>query len=161
MPPPPSRPRYNSNINDIETNQIPNDKEQLPSPTNNGVIASVKNDYQNNPNGFFVDVPPKFYKSSPAKQQFYQQQYLNDLFSKNYYSKSNKYNVIAFKDKYRNIPYYVVSAWIEDSVVQTIYFCLHFAFSWFCLHNRMKMSFNFCHDSTINHKHDFDIMQNK
>lgn len=95
MPPPPSRPRYNNNLNDIETNNIPNDKDKL----------QFKNDAINNPNGFFVDVPPKFYKASPAKQQ-----YLNDVFSKNYYSKSNKYSIIAFKDKYRNVPYYVVSS---------------------------------------------------
>lgn len=104
MPPPPSRPRYNTNgindifgqQNDIETNNIPNDKE-----FNNGYK-------DNNAKGFFVDVPPKFYKSS-AKQLYYQQQYLNDVFSKNYYSKANKFSVIAFKDKYRGLPYYVVS----------------------------------------------------
>lgn len=94
MPPPPSRPRYNNNY-DIETNHITNDND-------------LKNGVKHNNKGFFVDVPPKFYKSS-AKQQFYQQQYLNDVFSKNYYSKASKYSIIAFKDKYRGLPYYVVS----------------------------------------------------
>lgn len=95
VPPPPSRPRYNNNNNyDIETNDITND---------NDVKSSIKNNQQK---GFFVDVPPKFYKSS-AKQQYYQQQYLNDVFSKNYYNKANKFNIIAFKDKYRGLPYYV------------------------------------------------------
>ncbi|XP_055322966.1 uncharacterized protein LOC129578437 isoform X2 [Sitodiplosis mosellana] len=92
VPPPPSRPRYDNN--DIETNKIPNDKD-----FNNGYKET-------NARGFFVDVPPKFYKSS-AKQQYHQQQYLNDVFSKNYYSKANKYSIIAFKDKYRGLPYYV------------------------------------------------------
>lgn len=95
VPPPPSRPRYNNNY-DIESNHITND---------NDVKSSNKNNQQK---GFFVDVPPKFYKSS-AKQQYYQQQYLNDLFSKNYYNKANKFSIIAFKDKYRGLPYYVVS----------------------------------------------------
>lgn len=96
VPPPPSRPRYNDN-NDIATNNIPIDNKEL--------IKRTKYD-----KGFFVDVPPKFYKTaSPAKQQFYQQQYLNDVFSKNYYNKANKYSIIAFKDKYRGLPYYVVS----------------------------------------------------
>lgn len=96
MPPPPSRPRYENNgfNTDIETNNIPNDKDI--------------NTKETNARGFFVDVPPKFYKSS-AKQQYYQQQALNDVFSKNYYSKANKYSIIAFKDKYRGLPYYVVS----------------------------------------------------
>lgn len=95
VPPPPSRPSYNNN--DIETNNIPNDKE-------------YNKDLKKNARGFIVDVPPKFYKSS-AKQQYYQQQYLNDVFSKNYYSKTdkNKYSIIAFKDKYRGLSYYVVS----------------------------------------------------
>lgn len=101
VPPPPSRPRYNNidifNNNDIKTNHIPTDRELS------------KAQAKDNGKGFFVDVPPKFYKVSPAKQQFYQQQYLNDVFSKNYYSKANKYSVIAFKDKYRGLPYYVVS----------------------------------------------------
>ena len=96
MPPPPSRPRYENN--DIETNNIPNDKDII----TNGISKET------NARGFFVDVPPKFYKSS-AKQQYYQQQYLNDVFSKNYYNKANKYSIIAFKDKYRGLPYYVVS----------------------------------------------------
>lgn len=98
MPPPPSRPRYNGN-NDIASNNIPNDNREL-----------IKRTKYENEKGFFVDVPPKFYKSaSPAKQQYYQQQYLNDVFSKNYYNKANKYSIIAFKDKYRGLPYYVVS----------------------------------------------------
>lgn len=97
MIPPPSRPRYNNidifnQNNDIETNNIPNEKNYI----------------KDNEKGFFVNVLPKFYKS-PAKQQFYQQQYLNDVFSKNYYNKANKYSIISFKDKYRGLPYYVVS----------------------------------------------------
>lgn len=95
VPPPPSRPRYNND--DIETNNIFSEKENK---------SGIK---ESNARGFFVDVPPKFYKASPAKQQYYQDQYLNDIFSKNYYNKANKYSIIAFKDKYRGLPYYVVS----------------------------------------------------
>lgn len=93
VPPPPSRPRYDNN--DIETNNIPNDKD---------INIGYK---ESNARGFFVDVPPKFYKSS-AKQQYYQQQHLKDVFSKNYYNKANKYSIIAFKDKYFGYPFYVV-----------------------------------------------------
>lgn len=109
VPPPPSRPRYNNN-NDIETNNIFDDKQ----------VGHWKNPQK----GFFIDVPPKYYKENPVKQQFYQQQYLNDVL-KNLHSKSNKYNVIAFKNKYRNVPYYVVSS---PSVVvgkSKIFLCLH------------------------------------
>lgn len=91
--PPPSRPRYN-NDNEIETNNIFDDKQSK--------------QWKNQPNGFFVDVPPKFFKGNPAKQQYYQQQYLNNVL-KDLYHKSNKYNVIAIKNKYHNVPYYVVS----------------------------------------------------
>lgn len=56
---------------------------------------------------YLLQVPPKFHKN-PVKQQFYQQQYFNELL-RNLNSKSNKYNVIAIKSKYYNVPYYVVS----------------------------------------------------
>ncbi|XP_031619929.1 uncharacterized protein LOC116338642 isoform X2 [Contarinia nasturtii] len=96
VPPPPSRPRYNNN--DIESNNIFNDNEKY---------NEIKNVKENNARGFFVDVPPKFYKTSLAKQQYYQDKYLNDIFSKNYYNKADKYSIIAFKDKYHGLPYYV------------------------------------------------------
>lgn len=110
VPPPPSRPRFNQNNNDIETNEIPNNRENNIGA--NGYASKNYNDYnkQNNYDGFFVNIPPKFYKSA-AKQQYYQQQQLNDILNQNYYSKTNKYNIIAFKDKYYNVPYYVVSNW--------------------------------------------------
>lgn len=92
VPPPPSRPRYNSNINDIETNHIPRDDREL---------------RKDNGKGYFVDVPPKFFYKSPAKQQYYQQQYLKSLFNDNNSSKPNKYSIVAFKDKYRGL--YLVS----------------------------------------------------
>lgn len=91
VPPPPSRPRYNNNFNDIETNNIPNDDREL---------------RKDNGKRLFVDVPPKFYKSS-AKQQFYRQQYFKDLINENKYGKPNKYSIVAFKDKYRGL--YLVS----------------------------------------------------
>lgn len=105
MPPPPSRPRYNQN-NDIDTNLITNDNAIGGSRYGPKDLAR-----QNNGESFFVDVPPKFYKTaSLAKQQFYQQQYLNDFVNKNLYSHSNnKHNIIAFKKTYHNVSYYVVS----------------------------------------------------
>lgn len=105
VPPPPSRPRYNQN-NDIPTNEIGNDNDI--DDARYGRKYPTKH---NNDGSFFVDVPPKFYKTaSPAKQQYYQQQYLNDLLNRNLYSQSNgKYNIIAFKNTYHNVPYYVVS----------------------------------------------------
>lgn len=54
-----------------------------------------------------AQIPPKYYKN-PVKQQYYQQQYLNE-FLKYLNSKQIKYNVVAIKSKYHNVPYYVVS----------------------------------------------------
>lgn len=55
-------------------------------------------------------MPPKLLKSvSPGKQQYYLQQYFDEVLRRNVYDKNVKYNVIAFKNTYRNVPYYVVS----------------------------------------------------
>lgn len=110
VPPPPSRPKYNQNPTNgftkdwfnYQSNEISNDYDKYQKyPTK-----------QSNADGFFVDVPPKFFKTaSPAKQQYYQQQYLQDILNTNFYSQSNgKYNIIAFKNTYHNVPYYVVSS---------------------------------------------------
>lgn len=111
VPPPPSRPKYNQNPTNGYTKDWYNDQ-----------ANEISNDYdkygqkyptkQSNDGGFFVDVPPKFFKTaSPAKQQYYQQQYLQDILNTNFYSQSNgKYNIIAFKNTYHNVPYYVVSS---------------------------------------------------
>lgn len=107
MPPPPSRPRYNQN-NDIHTNEIANDN--INGIANDAKYPTKVNNNNNN-DGFFVDIPPKFFKTaSPAKQQYYQQQYLNEILNRNFYNHANgKYNIIAFKNTYHNVPYYVVS----------------------------------------------------
>lgn len=110
MPPPPSRPRYNQN-NDIETNQISNN-----GNSDNGNGYAPKDRDKQNTSGFFVDVPPKFFMAlSPAKQQYYLQQHVNELIEKHFHDKNVKFNVIAFKDKYRNVPYYVVS--VRDPMI--------------------------------------------
>lgn len=106
MPPPPSRPRYNQN-NDIETNQISNNDVD----GNGNVNGYASHDRDKHSSGFFVDIPPKYLDGlSPAKQQYYLQQYFAEVLSKHFHDENVKYNVIAFKNTYRNVPYYVVSA---------------------------------------------------
>jgi len=102
VPPPPSRPR-----------QIENTGFQLPNPTNqvaynnqynsiNPISNEIPNDVPNNNNNklsYYVEYVPKYFKVGGKHD--------TDVYTAKYYSKYQKYNIIAYKDKYHNVPYYV------------------------------------------------------
>lgn len=133
--PPPSRPRYNNPDNYQQNNIVQNAppppppfnpqqpqydqhqqqcqqqrqiqkyqqllyQQQLQQQKFNGDHQPKTFSKNNNDLGYLVEIVPKFYKLA---------QHPNDVFSANYYAKQKKWNVIAYKDKYNNVPYYVVS----------------------------------------------------
>lgn len=91
----------------------------LPNPTNNvgynqyNSINPITNEIPHNEienNKFtnqYTEYVPKYFKVSGK---------YNDVYTAKYYSKYQKYNVIAYKDKYQNVPYYVVSIYSFSSL---------------------------------------------
>lgn len=95
--PPPSRFQHNQ---DILTNSIPNDDDLHGSERY--IAESVDRLKGNHKNGFYIDLP--------TMADYKRQKKWNSLIKTNYkLIKSKKYNVIAFKHKYHNVPYYIVS----------------------------------------------------
>lgn len=105
VPPPPSRPRYreNTGFDAPNPNDVVHDPYNSIDPISNEIATNEVADFDANNNklSYYAPYVPKYFKISGK--------YANDVYKAKYYSKFQKYNVIAYKDKYQNVPYFVVS----------------------------------------------------